>query len=191
MTGPAVPRDTTTTEKIIRAAERRMRDGGFHGFSFREIAADVGVKSSSVHHHFPTKEALGAAAARAYADRFLAALGDPQERSADAALEHVISLFRFALQQDEQMCLCGLLGAECAGLPAAVRDEARYFFGAAQQWLEAALAGPGDSPASGERSPGAQTILAALEGAMLIANATGDLTRFEEVAGDLLVLHRR
>ena len=41
---------------IMDAAERRMRIGGFNGFSFREIAADVGVKSSSVHYHFPTKE---------------------------------------------------------------------------------------------------------------------------------------
>ena len=40
---------------IMDAAERRMRIGGFNGFSFREIAADVGVKSSSVHYHFPTK----------------------------------------------------------------------------------------------------------------------------------------
>ena len=34
---------------IMDAAERRMQLGGFGGFSFREIAADVGIKSSSVH----------------------------------------------------------------------------------------------------------------------------------------------
>ena len=43
---------------IMDAAERRMQLGGFGGFSFREIAADVGIKSSSVHYHFPTKEDL-------------------------------------------------------------------------------------------------------------------------------------
>jgi TetR/AcrR family transcriptional repressor of nem operon len=35
---------------IMDAAERRMQRGGFGGFSFREIAADVGIKSSSVHY---------------------------------------------------------------------------------------------------------------------------------------------
>ena len=49
---------------IMDAAERRMRIGGFNGFSFREIAADVGVKSASVHYHFPTKENLAAAVTR-------------------------------------------------------------------------------------------------------------------------------
>ena len=39
------------------------------GFSFRELAADVGVKSSSVHYHFPTKEALAAAVIRRWAER--------------------------------------------------------------------------------------------------------------------------
>ena len=49
---------------IMDAAERRMQLGGFGGFSFREIAADVGIKSSSVHYHFPTKVALGGSEAR-------------------------------------------------------------------------------------------------------------------------------
>src|SRR5262249_51075008 len=54
--------------EIMDAAERRMRIGGFNGFSFREIAADVGVKSSSVHYHFPTKEKLAAAVIHRYTD---------------------------------------------------------------------------------------------------------------------------
>src|SRR5690348_13026901 len=53
---------------IMDAAERRMQRGGFGGFSFREIAADVGIKSSSVHYHFPTKEGLAAAVIRRWAE---------------------------------------------------------------------------------------------------------------------------
>ena len=53
---------------IMDAAERRIRLGGFNGFSFREIAADVGIKSSSVHYHFPTKENLAAAVIHRYTD---------------------------------------------------------------------------------------------------------------------------
>ena len=53
---------------IMDAAERRMQLGGFGGFSFREIAADVGIKSSSVHYHFPTKEDLAAAVIRRWAE---------------------------------------------------------------------------------------------------------------------------
>ena len=45
-----------------------MQAGGFGGFSFLEIAADVGIKSSSVHSHFPTKEDLAAAIVRRWAE---------------------------------------------------------------------------------------------------------------------------
>jgi TetR/AcrR family transcriptional regulator, transcriptional repressor for nem operon len=38
------------------------------GFSFREIAADVGIKSSSVHYHFLTKGDLAATAVRRWAE---------------------------------------------------------------------------------------------------------------------------
>jgi AcrR family transcriptional regulator len=38
------------------------------GFSFGEIAADVGIKGSSVHYHFPTKDDLAAAVVRRWAE---------------------------------------------------------------------------------------------------------------------------
>lgn len=47
---------TDTSNAIMDATEERIRQGGYSGFSFREIAADVGVKSSSVHYHFPIKK---------------------------------------------------------------------------------------------------------------------------------------
>jgi len=49
-----------------------MRAGGFHACSFREIATDVGIKSASVHHHFPAKADLGAALVARYTARVLA-----------------------------------------------------------------------------------------------------------------------
>ncbi len=59
----------TIAELIMDAAEPRMRGAGFNGFSFREIADDVGIQSSSVHYHFPTKEKLAAAVVHRYGDR--------------------------------------------------------------------------------------------------------------------------
>lgn len=41
-----------------------MRNGGYGGFSFRDLAAEIGIKSASVHNHFPTKAAMAAAVAR-------------------------------------------------------------------------------------------------------------------------------
>jgi len=43
-----------TEAKILDLAETLIRQNGYNGFSFRDIASGVGVKSSSVHYYFPT-----------------------------------------------------------------------------------------------------------------------------------------
>jgi TetR/AcrR family transcriptional repressor of nem operon len=170
--------------KIIAAAERRMGEGGFHGFSFREIAADVGVKSASVHHHFPTKEDLAVAVVRAYTDAFMEALGDPLDPAQPPRelLARYVDLFRRALLRDRRMCLCGLLAGETAALPPSVGKETRQFFTRNLAWLEAVL--KRQSPRMEETSlkAGALRLVALLEGAMLVAHNLGDAEAFETIA---------
>ena len=73
---------TSKAEQILDAAEKMARIGGYHGFSFREIAKDVGIKAASVHYHFPGKQDLGAAIAKRYTERFLESLGAPDDPGA-------------------------------------------------------------------------------------------------------------
>jgi TetR/AcrR family transcriptional repressor of nem operon len=104
---------------IMDAAERRIRAAGFNGFSFREIATDVGVKSASVHYHFPTKERVAAAVAHRYTNRFLHAV-ESRVASGTDTRDAWKGEFRRALTEDGQMCLCGALGASARDLPAEV-----------------------------------------------------------------------
>ena len=112
---------------ILDAAERRIQLGGFGGFSFREIAADVGIKSSSVHYHFPTKEELAAAVVRRWAEE--------TSKYIDAGLEkepnpvHVWSnAFRGTALSKEHMCPCTVLAAGSQDLPPQVAREVKGFF---------------------------------------------------------------
>ena len=46
-----------TAERLMDVAEARIREAGYRGFSFRDLAAEIGIKSASVHHHFrPRRE---------------------------------------------------------------------------------------------------------------------------------------
>src|SRR5258707_6791147 len=92
-------------------AETHIRSAGYGGFSFRDLAAELGIKSASVHHHFPTKAALAAAVVRRYADRFLATVASRPNETGDDAISAYRSAFRKALERDWRMCLCALLGA--------------------------------------------------------------------------------
>jgi TetR/AcrR family transcriptional regulator, transcriptional repressor for nem operon len=67
-------------EMIMAAARLTMQAGGYNRLSFRELAKKVGIRSASIHYHFPTKGDLGAALARRYTE--------------DAALEELWAEFR-------------------------------------------------------------------------------------------------
>ena len=182
-------------EQILDVAERRARTGGYGGFSFREIAKEVGIKAASVHYHFPEKEALGAALARRYTDRFIAALGDPNDPQSDPVTlkRRFVDAYRRSLVEDGLMCLCGMFGAEISDLPPRVQDETRQFFVRNFDWLRTVLIresgsgeGPGEAP--GEKTDVTATayrILAALEGALLLARSLDDVSVFDAVTADL------
>lgn len=172
-----------TTDRVLNAAEIRLRRAGFHGVSFRDLAADVGIKSASVHYHFPTKTDLGRAVIERYADRFLENLGsaaDPKLTSS-AKLDMLIAGFRKAAFEDRSMCLCGLLATERDGLPEQVSASVASYFHRLIDWAAEAF---GSDAAA--RAKAVQTI-AALEGALMIAHILGNPKHFDTAVKDLTV----
>ena len=178
---------TSKADEILDVAERMARSGGYHGFSFREIAKRVGIKAASVHYHFPGKDDLGAAVARRYTDRFLAGLGAPDDADTapDALLRRYVGAYRSALVDEGLMCLCGMFGAEIAHLPDPVADEAPRFFEANIDWLERVLARLPETPAPDRRRTAALRIIATLEGAMILARTLGDPAVFDAATGSI------
>lgn len=173
-------------EEILDVAERLARSGGYGAFSFREIARAVGIKSASVHYHFPTKEDLGEALVARYTDAFLEQLGDPADpnlRPQDK-VERYVAGFRRALQDDRLMCLCGLFGAEISVLPNRVASQTRTFYERSRDWLATALADDSRYPDEPARDRAALALIARLEGAMILARSLGDDTMFDQALGD-------
>lgn len=161
--------------------------GGYSNFSFREIAKAVGVKSSSVHYHFPTKDDLGSAIVQRYTDRFMEALGDPTEfLNVDEGLSRYVGLYRDSLVKDELMCLCGIMGAEIEALPPSVGNEAKKFFERNIGWLITLLSNAEPSIAPDRLRSRSLHIISALEGAMILARSLEDNQIFDTVASEIL-----
>jgi TetR/AcrR family transcriptional regulator, transcriptional repressor for nem operon len=165
-------------EELMDAAESRIRSNGYDGFSFRELADAVGIKSSSVHYYFPTKADLGAAVAHRYTDRFFAALPsapkDPTKALHDA--------FLHALERDKQACLCGVLGSVVRSLPTPVSSEAKRFFELAITYL---LEGRKRQVVGRQEREWAFRVVAQLEGGMMLALALGDVAAFSSLGRSL------
>jgi TetR/AcrR family transcriptional repressor of nem operon len=169
-------------DAILRAAEVRIRRDGFHGFSFRDLAADVGIKSASVHYHFPTKADLGVNLMKNYQEQMLAAFGDADDdRTLADKLGAVRGAYRRKLSK-AGICLCGILAAEHAGLPEPVGAALKDYFVACRNWLISAFARSG----VGEPEKCALIFSSAVQGALLMSHAMGDPTLFNCVTKEAI-----
>ncbi len=176
---------TSTTERLMDAAESRIRLTGYHAVSFRDLADDLGIKSASVHYHYPQKEDLGLALVARYSERFFAALNE-QAATAKSPKDKIAAFcktYEQALKTSDKICLCGMLGAESCGLPEDLSKAVAGFFEANIKWVWQAL--PSDMEAA-KRKAMASQIVAALQGAMMLAISLKSPKSFETTAKALL-----
>jgi TetR/AcrR family transcriptional repressor of nem operon len=167
-----------TAERLMDLAEARIREGGYRGFSFRGLAAEIGIKSASVHHHFPTKAGMAAAVARRYGERFFDIVAPRHDESGDDVVAIYRSAFRSEIERDARMCLNGMLSAEAGGLPPEVVEEIEVFFRHCVDDLSSRIDGP-DAVAR------AFHVMAALEGGLILVRAFGDITAFDQATASL------
>ncbi|MEM7438711.1 MAG: TetR/AcrR family transcriptional regulator [Pseudomonadota bacterium] len=165
-------------EKILDAAERRVRAAGFSEMSFRDLASDVGIKSASVHYHFPTKPDLGEALVERYTEKFKDSLDAISTDDLGAALDSFVALYANALVPGEAICLCAIMGAEAIGLPGRVNKRTDAFFSMNRAWLETLFLQHNRDKAADHSA----MIVAALEGGMIVASASFDRHLFDQIA---------
>lgn len=165
----------STAEKLLDAAELRMRRGGYNSVSFRDLAADTDIKSASVHYHFPTKEAMAVRLVERYSERIFEALETKavKAKTPEDRLAAFSAIYRGALKDDGAICLCVLLGSELPGLPQDLQAEVKKFFKANIDWIAKSL--PNEIPAA-EKKRRAATFVSAHQGAMMMAVAVNDFT---------------
>ncbi len=177
----SVKQKNDRVDAILDVAEAHIRRGGFNAVSFRDIASEVGIKSSSVHYHFPYKHDLGKAVVERYAERFKELLGSPSmlEESPRQRIERLGLAYVQSLKSDGAICLACVLGAETSGLPVEVRQAVVAFFKQMIDWTAAALKGA-EGPSSD-----AQYIISALQGAMVLAVALDEPGKLEETVNRL------
>jgi TetR/AcrR family transcriptional repressor of nem operon len=172
-----------TRETIMAVARTTAQAHGYNGLSFRELAKAVGIKSASIHYHFPAKADLGAALARRYHEDAQATFDGFLDETPDLGqrLRRYVATFRLALENGNRMCMCGYLAAEYDDLPDAVRAEVRAFADGNVAWLARVLSEGRDAgdPAAAEAR--ALAIFAAIGGAQLAARSRGDIAVYDSI----------
>ena len=190
MPGKEAAGEVGTATRILDVAERLVQSRGFNGFSYANVAAELGMTKAGLHYHFPGKAELGEALINRYAIRFAKALHaiDADSSGVRTKLAAYAAVYADVLNQ-QRMCLCGMLAADFETLPAAMRTAVVRFFDDNETWLERVLeqgAKEGALHYEGRARDQAQLIISTLEGAMLVARPYGDPERFRAAAHRLL-----
>jgi TetR/AcrR family transcriptional repressor of nem operon len=175
---------------ILDVAEELAQTRGYNGFSYADIAVQLGVTKASLHYHFPSKAELGRALIERYQTAFGVALDtiDDRAKLPQEKLRQYVRLYESVLS-NERMCLCGMFAAEYATLPAPMQAGLKSFFDANERWLSTVLE---DGRRAGiflftePANERARVLLGALEGAMLVARSYGKLRRFQVAAAYVL-----
>jgi TetR/AcrR family transcriptional regulator, transcriptional repressor for nem operon len=184
------PQDARTSARILDVAEQLVQVRGFNGFSYANVAAELGITKAALHYHFAGKADLGAALISRYASRFANSLAsiDAAGGGARARLAGYAGLYEQVLS-NRKMCLCGMLAAEYQTLPQPMQAAVIRFFNANETWLEGVLESgraDGSLQFTGSAADTARMIIGSLEGAMLVARPYGDVGRFQAAAANLL-----
>jgi TetR/AcrR family transcriptional repressor of nem operon len=162
-----------------------VQSRGFNGFSYADVSSELGITKAALHYHFAGKAELGESLISRYNERFDAALVaiDASEMPPADKLLAYCELYRGTLA-GQRMCLCGMLAAEYNTLGEPMREAIGRFFDHNRDWLAALLESGREAGALGFAGPvdqAAQTIIAALEGAMLVARPYRDTAVLDAV----------
>jgi TetR/AcrR family transcriptional repressor of nem operon len=170
----------STAEAILRCARSSIVAGGYHGFSYADIAAVVGIRKASIHHHFPTKVDLVRTLVKQYREEANAGIAEIERRVPDPLdqLRSYAGYWESCIGNPEtSYCLCALLATQIPVLPEEIVFELRAYFRALSAWLTSVLergARQGSINLANSAHSEAEALMAAVHGAMLSARAYGD-----------------
>lgn len=168
-----------TSDQILASARNFIVSGGYNGFSYADIADEVGIRKASIHHHFPSKVDLVRTLVARHRERTEVSMADLESKLPDplALLQTYAGYWAKCIEDASiPFCVCALLASELPALPPEVAVEVRAYFRFLSSWLTKVMergAEQGVLKFAGSAELEAETFMATVHGAMLSARAYG------------------
>ena len=178
-----------TRTKILNSAQRLIQTRSFEGFSFQDIADEVGIRKASLYHHFDSKDAVAIAVLKRGADWVTGQLDATKELAPPQRLERYFDLFHDLHGKAERMCPGGSFASVFGAVSPAVQRALHAFTKMHLDWLEGVVR---EGAALGAFEIGGQAprdvalqIFSSVQGALLTGRLTADPGVLDAVATEL------
>lgn len=162
-----------TAVELLDTAQRLVMKRGYNAVSYKDLADAVGIRTASIHYHFPAKADLG----KALMDRYLAELEqaladiDRTNRTSQAKLKSFIGLYR-ETETRGFICLCGSLASDRETLPAAIQSAVAAYLERSEEWVAEKIddgVRVGEFTLSGKSASAAAALVASLQGGLILS----------------------
>ena len=167
---------TDNRTRLVNAAQNAVQHSGLKGLSFRTLADEVGIKSSSVHYYFPEKADLAQALIERYTISLFKILSEiaTQDANLRGKLETFIGIFEEVASQNK-VCLCVMMAAEVESLSGKNTASLQTFFHDMELWLVSLFeSNPTELKSNLSSASLARTMISGLEGALLVDRVAGN-----------------
>lgn len=167
-----------TEGKILDLGTKLIQSRGVNGFSFADIAGEMGIKKASIHYYFPSKMDLIARVLAGYSQQFEQNLGriEEEEKQLFQRLLDFTGLYREDLE-DGQVSLCTMLATERHALSEEINRSVQEFFQLNLSWLEKV----------GLPANRAKDFYATLQGMQLLTKVSHNLDDFDQIMVDKII----
>ncbi|KFF10835.1 TetR/AcrR family transcriptional regulator [Flavobacterium hydatis] len=128
----------TTREAIIDKADQLIREKGYNAFSFKDISNDIGIKTASIHYHFPAKSDLGVATIKEHIERYETLKKKVANQSPLIKLEAFLAIHT-QIKQENKVCIVGSLATDLNTLDETIKSELQIFAALVINWLTEVL----------------------------------------------------
>ena len=124
-----------TKKRISIFADQLIHTKGYHGFSYKDIAEEIGIKKASVHHHFASKEELVSSVVEHHIQRFNKWADFHKEKSPTELLLEFKEMYRYLSHNCTRICPVGMLTAEYPILPERVQKQVDKIWNTIHTWV--------------------------------------------------------
>jgi len=181
-TAETLSRKTGARLRLLDAGMQLLRERGYDATRVEDLCAAAGVTKGAFFHHFESKSAFGAAAARHWTDTTAPMFAAADYHSADDPLTRVLGYVK--LRRDliaggiaEFSCVAGTMAQQVFLTQPAVRDACGASIGGHAETLEADFAAAIAAHGLGDRVDARSLALhtqAVLQGGYVVAKALDD-----------------
>lgn len=180
-------KDSTVYHKVLDVAEELIQKHGFHAFSYKDISLQVGIKTSSIHYHFPTKNDL----ANMVIERHMTLVKEQLDSLSTQAIAPKVKMktvleviCSMTFDNERRMCLGGMLAIGALMLDESIIKKVQVFFEMLELHVAAILI---ESKANNSLMIGtdpkelARIIIAMMEGVLVLSRLFNKKQRIKEV----------